>query len=104
VYRAQVTDALPATVPPGTAEIARDTLGCAVAATAQLPNQIGAALLDAARDAFTGGLQMAAAVSAAGAIGIAMLAAVLLRHVDPTGTQGEQGAGDDVVARVGERP
>ena len=100
VYRTQVNDALPAAVPPGAAEIARDTLGGAVATAAHVPNQIGAALLDGAREAFTGGLQMAAAVSSAGAIGIAVLAAVLLRHVDPAGAQNNQGAGDDVMARA----
>jgi hypothetical protein len=52
-----------------------------------VPNQIGAALLDGAREAFTAGMQTAAGVSAAGAIG----------------RQDEQGAGDDVVARVGEQ-
>jgi DHA2 family multidrug resistance protein-like MFS transporter len=52
-----------------------------VAADGQLPDRLGAALLDAARQAFTQGLRLTFAVSAAIAIGIAILAAVLLRRV-----------------------
>jgi len=81
VYRGQVADAVPASVPDEAAAAARDTLGGALAAAGQLPDQPGAALLDAAREAFTQGLHLSFAVSAAVAIGIAILVAVLLRHV-----------------------
>ena len=81
VYRSQMADSLPAGVPDEVAAAARDTLGGAVAAAGQLPDQLGAVLLDAAREAFTQGLHMAAAISAAAAIGVAILAAVLLRGV-----------------------
>jgi MFS transporter, DHA2 family, multidrug resistance protein len=40
VYRSQVTGALPAGVPPEAAQAARDTLGGAVAAAGQLPDQL----------------------------------------------------------------
>ena len=41
VYRGQVADAFPAGIPPGAAEAARETLGGAVAAAAQLPGELG---------------------------------------------------------------
>jgi DHA2 family multidrug resistance protein-like MFS transporter len=81
VYRGQVADAVPAEVPSEAAAAARDTLGGAVAADGLLPDRLGAALLDAARQAFTQGLRLTFAVSAAVAIGIAVLVAVLLRRV-----------------------
>jgi MFS transporter, DHA2 family, multidrug resistance protein len=89
VYRGQMTDAVPAAVPGEAAAAARDTLGGAVAAAGQLPDQLGAALLAAAREAFTQGLQLAFAVSAVIAVGIAVLAATLLRSVRP-GTEPER--------------
>jgi DHA2 family multidrug resistance protein-like MFS transporter len=49
----------------------------------RLQGEIGAGLLDSARDAFTQGLQVTAAISAAVAVGMAILAAVLLRRVPP---------------------
>jgi len=82
-YRSQVAEAVPAQVPPQAVAAARDTLGGAVAAAGQLPGQLGQALLDAARQAFTQGLHLAFASSAAVAIGTAILAAALLRHVRP---------------------
>jgi MFS transporter, DHA2 family, multidrug resistance protein len=78
VYRGQMADALPAGVAPQAAAAARDTLGGAVAAAGQLPGQLGQALLGAAREAFIQGLHLAFAVSAAAAIAVAVLAAVLL--------------------------
>jgi MFS transporter, DHA2 family, multidrug resistance protein len=81
VYRNQVADAVPAGVPPGAAATARDTLGGAVAAAGHLPDQLGAALLDAANQAFTDGLRLAFAVSAAASVAVAILAAVQLRRV-----------------------
>ena len=76
-----MTDAVPAAIPSEPATAARDSLGGAVAAAGQLPEQLGATLLDTAREAFTQGLQLSFAISAAVAIGIAVLVAVLLRHV-----------------------
>jgi DHA2 family multidrug resistance protein-like MFS transporter len=75
VYRGQVTDAIPS----GAAAASRDTLGGAVAAAGQLPDELGAALLSAARDAFSHGLHVVAAISAGVAIGSAVVAAVTLR-------------------------
>jgi hypothetical protein len=55
--RGKVTDAIPAEVPSQAAEPARDTLGGAVGVADQLPT----ALLTVTREAFTEGLQLAAA-------------------------------------------
>jgi MFS transporter, DHA2 family, multidrug resistance protein len=76
-----VTDDVPAAAGTDAAEAARDTLGGAVAAGDQLPDPLAAELLDAAREAFTQGVQVTAAASAVVAAGTAALAAVLLRHV-----------------------
>ena len=73
----------PADAPPEAAEAARDTLGGAVGAADRLPDRVGAELLEAAREAFTQGLQLTAITSATIVIGMAILAAVLLRNVSP---------------------
>jgi hypothetical protein len=52
-----------------------------VGVAAQLPTDLGTALLASARDAFTTGLQVTAALSAAVATGIAVLATLMLRDV-----------------------
>ena len=82
VYRGQVADAVPARVPPQTAEAARDSLRGALVVAGQLPERMGARLLEVARQGFTQALQLAFAVSAAVAVAIAILVAVLLRGVD----------------------
>jgi MFS transporter, DHA2 family, multidrug resistance protein len=83
-YRSEVTDAIPAGIPNETAEAARDTIGGAVSAAEELPGQIGADLLDAARESFVQGLQTSAVLSAAVAACIAATAALLLRRVRPS--------------------
>jgi MFS transporter, DHA2 family, multidrug resistance protein len=81
VYRNQVTDEVPAAVPPEQAEIARDTLGGATAGAESLPESVAADLLEVAREAFTLGLQVSALASAVLAAVTAVVAAVLLRDV-----------------------
>jgi MFS transporter, DHA2 family, multidrug resistance protein len=77
VYRSQVAD----DVRLDASEAARDTLGGAVASADRLPDRVAAQLLEATREAFTLGLQVTSAISAVVAMGTAVLAAVLLRHV-----------------------
>ena len=67
----------------GAPEAARATLGGAVAAAAALPGDEGAALLRAAREAFTQAFQVTAAVCAAIALLLAVATALLLREVEP---------------------
>jgi len=81
LYRGHLVDGLPAGVPADAAVAARDTLGGAVAVAGQLPGQLGAAVLDVARTGFVEGMQVAATISAVLAIGVAILAVVLLRNV-----------------------
>jgi DHA2 family multidrug resistance protein-like MFS transporter len=81
VYRGDLAHHLPAGVPPQAAEIARNTLGGAVGVAGQLPEPLGSALLGIARDAFVHGLHLAAAISAAVAIGAAIMVVILLRRV-----------------------
>ncbi len=92
VYRGQVTDGVPAGVPPGAADAARDTLGGAVAAAGPLPDRLGVPLLEAARESFVQGLQVTAVISAVIAMGLAILVAVLLKHL-PTGFEPEMRPG-----------
>jgi hypothetical protein len=84
IYRGRLADSVPAGVPPDQADAARETLGGAAAVAEQLPPPLSSELLDAARDAFTDGIQTAALTSAAMAAGTAVLVVVLLRRPAPT--------------------
>ncbi len=95
VYRSQVAEAVPGGMAPEATEAARETLGGAVEVAQRLPDQIGADLLDAARGAFTEALQLAAATSAAVAVGVAILSAVLLRRAR-TGAEREPRPGQEL--------
>jgi DHA2 family multidrug resistance protein-like MFS transporter len=81
VYRGQLPETMPTGVPATTAAIARESITAAVPAARQLPGPLGTGLLDAAREAFTAGLNTVAGVGAALFIGLAVLAAVVLRHM-----------------------
>ncbi|MEU8207092.1 MFS transporter [Streptosporangium sp. NPDC049046] len=80
VYGERFVASAPA-LPPEDAEAARETLGGALGVAARLPEQTGAALLDAARSAFTGGMQVAAVLGAVIMALTAVLATILLRSV-----------------------
>jgi DHA2 family multidrug resistance protein-like MFS transporter len=80
IYRGKIAGALPAGVPAEAAEVARGTIGGAVSVSAQLPGALGAELLSSAREAFTQAFGTTAAISAVIAIGVAILAATLLRR------------------------
>jgi hypothetical protein len=55
-----------------------------VAAASQLPDPLGQVLLGASRQAFIHGLHLVFAMSAAAAVGAAILAVVVLRGVCPS--------------------
>ena len=109
IYRGAMAGNVPGGVPLDAAQTARDTLGGAIEVAGQVPGQLGAALIDAARDAFTAGMHVAASISAIGAIGIAVLVMTLLRHVrtgseeevhqdaEPDGVVSDYAAGDEVL-------
>ena len=81
VYRIQVEDGIPASVPADEAETARDTLGGAVAVSGGLTDTVAGQVLDAAQAAFTQGLQVVALVSAILAALAAVGVTIFLRRV-----------------------
>jgi DHA2 family multidrug resistance protein-like MFS transporter len=81
IYRGAIADSLPADVPAQAAAAAQDTLGGAIEVAAQLPEEIGSALITVAQDAFTQGLHLAAAISAVASVGLAVLVVTALRRV-----------------------
>ena len=93
IYRGDVSRALPIDIPAAAAEAARDTLGAAVGIAAELPSHIGPTVVAVARDAFVQGMQVAAAISAAVAVGVAILTLLALRDTE-MGADAE-GADDD---------
>jgi DHA2 family multidrug resistance protein-like MFS transporter len=90
IYRGAIAGAIPAGVSFQAAEAVRDTLGGALEVAGQLPAQLGPALIDAAREAFTTGLHLSAAISAVGSIGLAVLVLTLLRRVRPSSESDDQ--------------
>jgi DHA2 family multidrug resistance protein-like MFS transporter len=111
VYRRVMAGADTSGLTPEAERAVRDTLSGALAAAERLPEQFGVRLVDAARDAFVYGFEVAAAVSALVAIALALVAGVALRNVrrDPepgesTPEQHERGqvAGDQKLATIAE--
>jgi DHA2 family multidrug resistance protein-like MFS transporter len=80
VYRAQITDTAPAGLPADAATAARDSVAAAITAAQQLPDELGAQLADAARTAFTSGLNTVGVVGTAIFAGLTILAATVLRN------------------------
>jgi DHA2 family multidrug resistance protein-like MFS transporter len=72
VYRHQLPDTVPA--------VARESITAAVAAAQRVPGRLGTELLDGARAAFTGGLDVVAATGGAIFLALAVVAAVALRR------------------------
>lgn len=87
VYTSQVSDALPAGLSPEAADASRDTLAGAVGAAQSLPGDVGAALVTAAREAFTSGLHVIAWISAIVMAGGIVMVATMLRHVPRLGQE-----------------
>jgi DHA2 family multidrug resistance protein-like MFS transporter len=95
VYRHQLTDSLPAQVPPGVANTAREGIAGAVSAARQLRGTLGADLLDRAKDAFTGSLTVVVGIGAVLLAILAVVAVTALRQVSPIGAAegGQNGPG-----------
>ena len=90
IYRDEVAQALTGEIPTHAADAARDTLGAAVGVASQLPVEIGSLVVTAAQHAFVEGMQVAATISAATAVGVAILVLVALRDVRmPTSSDDE---------------
>ncbi len=88
VYRSLIDNAIPADLPAAAGEAARATLGGAVTVAAELPASTGSALLNGAREAFTQGVRIVAAISVVGSLGLALFAALVLRKVRPSSSAG----------------
>jgi len=80
-YRSSLAVSAPAGTPPDALVVARDTLGGALTVAGQLPGRIGTELVEAARTAFTQGLNSAALGAAILMVLAAVLSAVFFRGV-----------------------
>ncbi|MFI9203831.1 MFS transporter [Streptomyces sp. NPDC053048] len=89
VYGSEVT--VPAAVTAGDAPEARESISGALAVADRLPAEAADTLLESARSAFTSGLHAVALTCAVLSVGLAVLTAIRLRHVEPT--DGHEGAG-----------
>lgn len=85
VYRGGLSSAMPSGISESLRHRALDTLGGAVEVAGQLPDQPGAILLEAARQAFVDGLHINALIGVIGFIGLAFLTATMLRNVEAHG-------------------
>jgi DHA2 family multidrug resistance protein-like MFS transporter len=85
VYRRAVAGALPPDLSAEAARSALGTAGGALAEAARLPAAVGEPLTQAARAAFIDGLQLCALISAAGALALAIFAAVMFRRAPVAG-------------------
>jgi MFS transporter, DHA2 family, multidrug resistance protein len=92
VYTSQV--AFPADLSAEDTATATASLADATNVAARLPDELGAAVLDPAREAFVSGLHLVAAISAGLLAAVAVLTATLLRHVTPTGSETEPEPGE----------
>jgi DHA2 family multidrug resistance protein-like MFS transporter len=97
IYRGDIAKSLPDAIPASAEVAARDTLGGAVGAAAQLTNGLDVVLLDVARHAFTQGMVAAAGISTVVAVGVAVLAVVALRDVrmDPDAGDADDAASSE---------
>jgi len=83
VYRDEIAEGIPSAVSRDAAAAARDTLGGAEEVAAGLPGQLGTEFLATANGAFVQGLELAASITAALVLALALVAGVLLREVRP---------------------
>ncbi|WFE49098.1 MFS transporter [Micromonospora sp. WMMD1155] len=83
VYRREILDGLPAGLPADSGDVARETLGGALAVAQELPADLADAVLHAARAAFTDGLHVAAVAAMVAMLLGAVTALVTLRGVRP---------------------
>ncbi len=80
IYRNQLADEMPSGVPAATGDAARETIGGAAAAAADLPAGPAADLVGVAAEAFTRGLNGVAVVGAAAMIGVTIGVRAALRQ------------------------
>jgi len=88
IYRSLMAGNVPAELSPDAAATAGSTLGGALATVDQLPSDVGAAMLDAGRTAFTAGMIVSAGMAAVAMLTIAAMALIWLRKVRPSAASG----------------
>ena len=93
VYRRSLDATMPTSVPAEAIGAARDTLGGAIGAAGQLPEETGAALLAVARDAFLQGMHLTAGLASAVAVAGIVLAVLVLRNLGSSEGSNEAGPG-----------
>ena len=81
IYRTELTRTIPIGIPPEVHKTSLESLGAAVSLVGQLPEGLGAMLLDVARGSFIHGLQFTVIISVAIAAATAVLVFVTLRNV-----------------------
>jgi MFS transporter, DHA2 family, multidrug resistance protein len=108
VYRSQLIATMPEGISPELAHTAQETLAGAVAVAAQLPEAIGAALLNVAQLAFVQGIHLTAIIGFVGFMGLAYMTARVLRYIEPhdhsdeaEAVQGVESAGVPKKVKVG---
>ncbi|MER6949853.1 MFS transporter [Nonomuraea sp. NPDC000554] len=92
VYRAKLSGAIPANVPPAAAAAADESVASATAAAQSLPEQLGEALLGPARLAYNSGMHVVAWITAVLLAALAVVIIVKLRHEPPLGATADEGA------------
>jgi DHA2 family multidrug resistance protein-like MFS transporter len=82
IYRSQIAAAMPSGLAADMIEAVKDTLGGAVMVAGRLPEQIGGPLLLDAREAFILGMRLTSLIGTVFIVGLAVLTAVMLRHIE----------------------
>ncbi|GIJ66995.1 MFS transporter [Virgisporangium ochraceum] len=100
IYRGRFEDSVPSGVPTDAAAAAHDSVTAAAATASRLPGETGAALLDTARDAFTGALHGVGWVGAGVFLVLAVVAVAVLRTPAPPAAEP---VGEAVGEAVGRR-
>ncbi|MFI1018418.1 MFS transporter [Streptomyces sp. NPDC020965] len=81
IYRQNMDDNMPTGLPEAVSDTAHETLGGAVQVASHLPAEVGGLLLDASREAFTEGMQIASYAAGGVMLIAALLAGLMLRNV-----------------------
>jgi DHA2 family multidrug resistance protein-like MFS transporter len=103
VYHHRVTGGIPRGIPRAAARAIGATLGDATSAAGQLHGQPGADVLQAARAAFTGGVEVVAGISAVIVAALALVAVARLRRVTPAEeAPAEEAPAEEAPAESGE--
>ena len=85
IYRLNMNDAIPAGVSGSVADTARESIVGATSVAGDLPAPLASELLEAAHEAFATALDTVAVLSAVILVGLAILAALTLRRLRPSG-------------------